>query len=381
MTLVARYSLDGIPFLVGDILVSEQDSTKSQLSVPTIGSVSPVLSVPCRGAPSMLTQKLYIIGGNVAIGVSGAYGAIRALVRNLTDAVQTENFTRERLLRVTNDISKVMWENVGVVGSIIEAGVIHHFTVGDGIATGSGEHVKDIALAGSGRFEAASRLEDITSAELIADGEPKVMGRALSRCLMLTGLCLSEEIRTWDSLRELYGGAYEIVIPNGTAGFRKFDDVTYIFYHLSREESGRWVLSLIQVMKNFYIDDVLIVRTRPIPGMWSSGVKNSATYVRPIHRLDWEPPSEDWFEEHCSSFNSTYVCQYASCVSPPHHGNTTIHVSKGEVPVRFVIAEDRNLTIEFTPKISLLLRLLKDLVGDEVYLDISPKGSTLDEWR
>lgn len=370
MTLVARFSLDGVPFLVGDVLLSTPEVQKPQMIVPTIGETFWVKST--HGTPIGLKQKVSIFGGNLAIGWSGPVGKAKELFEELHFTALKERFTYERLTEIVTSYSRDFFEDFSVTGFIVEPGITGIFSRGQGITQFDCAGVDDIAILGTGAYHLRDVMPQITEAETFMPGNLDQISQAVCKCLVLSGTFLAAELGSLLSLEDLFGGAYEIVLPQADDTLIKYDDVTYVFHAIEKLPEGPWVVTPIQASKNSYVNDYLVVQTIPFDGPLETGAELSVHVITPVHKR-WAPPSDDWFEN-LPALNSRYMCQYFVNLS---NNSILASVSGGEnQPIRFHGSISEAKAEVCMSRFQNIFKGLADVLGGEVHLRVTIEGDT-----
>ena len=83
MTLIAQLSVNGAPFLMGDVLLSSETRTGLKISLPLVGDINQILSD--RGLPFEVkfAQKINVFDGRIAVAWSGRRSKRRGLCESL----------------------------------------------------------------------------------------------------------------------------------------------------------------------------------------------------------------------------------------------------------------------------------------------------------
>ncbi|MFQ5685737.1 MAG: pentapeptide repeat-containing protein [Candidatus Scalindua sp.] len=94
MTLIAGFSKDGCPMLMGDLLLSAQDDPATMIVLPTIGNISKKHLTKGKYRPSSHCQKVNLLSTKLAIAWSG-------------DCICASDFIQGMAFRMILDIEKM----------------------------------------------------------------------------------------------------------------------------------------------------------------------------------------------------------------------------------------------------------------------------------
>jgi len=261
LTLIAAFTIDGIPILIGDLLISAPSITTPEVRVPTVGDIAPLFPTGLGGrAISGLDQKLNIIGDNIAIAWAGSRIQAKYALKKLIERNQQNSLTPDELsafLSVLN--SEIGQEDLSLIGWIVDPkGGPKGFTYGSCEKYTTQSSI-NVAVAGTGAPDFSYCLDQLRFSNLqIAGGNPNALETAVTYALMLSGTLLQNEIVSLETLRNFYGGGYEIItfvqgIPT------KIDDIVYIFWLLEPSSLG-WNGVLRKAIKQLYLGDNLVFR-------------------------------------------------------------------------------------------------------------------------
>jgi hypothetical protein len=94
MTLIATMEIDGFPVLIGDLMLSmensNQEESKSHFKLPTMLDVD---SLQNYRVISGLAQKLALINDRIAIGWAGDYISAKMVIKEIYEAEKSSNLT------------------------------------------------------------------------------------------------------------------------------------------------------------------------------------------------------------------------------------------------------------------------------------------------
>lgn len=180
-------------------------------------------------------------------------------------------------MRYFEKLDESYWKDLGLVGFIKDSrGVAQFgFSYWD-LATNLFGRV---GLLGSGAKHFEKFLQNSPSlpppSRLVNDLE-----HSLTYGLIISGVFLSSEIATYESLLHFYGGGYEIVsLSNGK--FQKLDDIAYLFWHGGITDNGMG-MNLHQVCKYSYVNDVLLMLLIPVATLSEFSAKTRLTIKQSV---------------------------------------------------------------------------------------------------
>jgi len=348
MTAVARLAINNYPLLIGDILLTAPEVPGRTVSVPTIDNITTVFPEGSRITPSGLRQKIAIVGDNLVIGWSGRRITAKVVIQELIKKNQQQPFTNDSLMRHFEELDEPYWQqDLSLVGFIKDSRGVAQF--GFSYLDLTTELFGRVGLLGTGAEHFEKFLQNLPSLPP-PSRQLNDLERSLSRGLMISGVFLSSEIATYESLSNYYGGGYEIAsLFNGK--FQKLDDITYLFWHGEITDKGIG-MNLHQVCKYSYIDDLLLIRAATLSEFSTNSqlsIKQTVELVPPIYRDITLEESSAFYRP---AFDSKWLCSYY--LVP--HGESGIAVFsdvtysvEGNAPIRFIEEEDR-LIIGFEAK-------------------------------
>jgi hypothetical protein len=323
MTLVAAFLLGNIPIVMGDMLISGEERTDTEIGIPTVDAVTEVFPAGSGYSIVGMQQKVVVLSDDLALAWAGNVIAARTLVAELSSLIRTGGITLASLNTfLLNDAP-------GIVGDL-KASLVGVFRNSDGIRLFGYNAVniaapgfQDIAIAGVGVDAFAQLLLDLPPSYEAIRGTPNALGEAVLKTLLLTGLLLHLEIGTRENLRTFYGGGYELAsLIRGR--FSKIDDVTYVFWSADVRSEGVWLNMPHAYLKFAYKDDALLIRslrTKPNPKTGRQTLDESLHVVPNYSGL-----AREWTINDQPSMNSRFVCNYIFVDSRGHKLAVRCHV-------------------------------------------------------
>lgn len=304
MTAVARLTINNFPVLIGDLLMSNEELDKKVIHLPTVGPHTMVFPTGSGFTISGLRQKLTVIGDNLTVGWAGNRLAAKTIVKELIEINRSSPFTLETLFDYFDRLPKVgINDDVSFVGWTKEGARVRGFGIRS-IEFSSRKFGK-VGLLGSGNDDLRNYLEAYPD---LLKPEVDHPWHSFSGALLLGGFLLRIEMENLSSLRQYYGGGYEIVGIHED-GFRKLDDVTFAFWEASL--IGKKVTFTLQprILKYWYKGDVLLIRSLRI-----DRPSNDSDFI-PTSKVDVIPPiyrdiADGEINGVTPEMNSKILCNY-----------------------------------------------------------------------
>jgi hypothetical protein len=232
VTLIARITLGGAPFLIGDALLStgdlsSPDVTGLECKLPLIGEINSVLAAKARPFRANLCQKLHVFDGRLAVGWSAndVREAERAL-KELREVAKKPDITITDVLDRLSAIDPDRIESLSLVGILLRA------VNGDQIQCSAfGRNAISKSVTGFGEVEAAGSGGSTFISLLERNGPLLPPSNDISAVLPILGTLLNYELTGGQSIDERWGGAFETVSFCQRSGqLEKLDNVLHTFW-------------------------------------------------------------------------------------------------------------------------------------------------------
>ena len=214
MTLVARITVGGAPFLIADALISSDDLSNPYITgveceLPLIGEINSLLATDERQFRVDLCQKLHVFEGRLAVGWSAndARQGERAL-KVLREVAKKPDVTLADIQEEISAIDPDQIKDLSLVGSLLRAvngNQISSTLFGRNAIAESVTGFGEVQTAGSGArtfIEMLKRNEPLPSTA----NDPWTV-------LAVLGTLLNHELSTGQSIDERWGGAYSELFP------------------------------------------------------------------------------------------------------------------------------------------------------------------------
>ncbi len=232
MTLVAAFCRDGVPFLIGDMLVTATATGASHSYLATAPSVAAALPEELGFRVAETRKKVHIVGPNLAVAWCGSKLAASDVIGRLFKDFSASRPSIDDLQDKLGAITDYAYEATGMylIGWIVgEAGPIcfrwnsmwpSEVFPSDSHFDGSGEDMfKQVLL----------EEPDLSGSDTISDSP---IGTA--SLFLLAKLSKLMAIESWDggTLRKRFGYGYEIVFFDGEH-FRYIDEIAYLTWDVA----------------------------------------------------------------------------------------------------------------------------------------------------
>lgn len=249
---------DGCPILMGDLLLSAQDDSATEIVFPTIGEISNEHLSRGEYRPISFCQKVNLLSPQLALAWTGTMlHASHFMQEVIADNIHN-NPTRDSLKKVFERIGGS--GNIAVVGMLRnekEIGIFDFEVPPPGISFPEFQWLK-VAGSGSQAFLESARSVETT----VTSGQLNKLEAGISTAVILSTTLLSQEICTLSTLQNLFGAGYEILHPLGK-GLSKFCELTYLFWRIEEGSGRNWKLEKCPFLCSgyTYYNDILVIRS------------------------------------------------------------------------------------------------------------------------
>jgi len=348
MTVVAAFTVNGVPVMLGDLLISGPSTGRASIHIPTVGDAIPSLPEDGQLAIAQLRQKLCIIGDNIALGWSGSLLAATMVVEGLIKENRRSEMTLEEVKRYLDNLDKwTRQQDLSLVGYVSEPAGIAPF--GYNCSEFQSDIFGNVMVSGTGESDLSSLLQQFsTSAPQFRGEDANPLAVAACTALTVTGFLLQSELADDSALDRFYGGGYEVVtFVNGRFG--KINDITYLVWILSTDGQTASLALPSVVIKYSYERDLLIMRVarfnRPSEEDEPTvALSNELYVVTPIYRY---PKQTELTRVKQPRLSSRFLCNYV-VVLPRHKKLDVTNVvcrvdlsTQSPGPIEFIEEEDK----------------------------------------
>ena len=283
MTLIARFTVNGWPVLIGDLLLSGKPLPTTKIALPTLRDIEDVFSASDETVPRNLKQKISIIGENVVIGWAGISQTAADVIGTLVRKSTREQFTTDSLYSHFSSLPQTVWNEIGMTGFILEGKMLNAFGRGNSFSNYDTTVFRNVGLLGSGSGDLLKTFVD-TRVEQRSEGP---FNKSQIAVLMgLTKACnaLGWELANYESLKQFYGGGYEVgSLLDGK--FQKIDNIMYFVWEATIDEHNNVEAHPSHASHYKYHNENLIIGDIAIEGTSASEM---LVPISPVHE-EWDP--------------------------------------------------------------------------------------------
>jgi hypothetical protein len=234
MTLIAAFTVNNIPVILGDIMISNPvHGGDVEISMPSVSDVNKLISSQTRLRVVGLTQKVNLVSGQVCIAWSGSFVHARLFLKYMRRHCNAKRLSLAEYNRIID----------GYPGEDLEdISIISYFHDGHGFGRRylnaplfDLDGFTDLQAAGSGTTAFIQSLEDLAGSML--SGESSAMADAIRPAVSFTSHAFGSQIVTGEGAIEGWGGAFEIAYPVSDR-FVKVRDVLHLTWIVHDSEQG-----------------------------------------------------------------------------------------------------------------------------------------------
>ncbi|MBU1214781.1 MAG: hypothetical protein KKF58_01915 [Gammaproteobacteria bacterium] len=336
MTLIAAQVINGIPIILGDLLLTrEQGGDDPNVNcIPTIKRANEHLSPHGEMRVVGLSQKVNIVSRNVCIAWSGAKYQASALIRHLREHWGEGEVSEEEFNECLDGYPKEEINDIHVIAYLYDKGK-KSFCFRDNIGGVPFEldGLQNVQLAGSGSGAYLEVVEQyFTGSKAI--GEATSLDKVLSKVMGFTSSVLGVQMMSGMGLLEGWGGGFEIAYIHG-GRFEKLSEVLCLFWKAQQNESGDTSFSLFQrIVKTTYQNERLVLYVID----WMGEVSEESIFVvDPLFDIDKRAPIV------IPDFNYKWIVNVFQVAAPDGSNSYMTRVDRpgsGKAPIRIEIMED-----------------------------------------
>lgn len=309
MTLIATFSIHGLPFALGDLLISGNERSDSTPFVPSVGPVTNVFPLGSGYSIIGLQQKVNILSEDCVIAWSGSVVHARVAIKELRQLANTGQLDRIALDKYIADHRCDIEHNIELLGWVRERNQIVSFSYPAIEASRAGPF-GHLRASGSGTSRFHSLLSNLPATPSRVGETTKPSDRAFASVAYAMCCLIEQELITQGTLTEYFGGWWELVFHDGKK-FAKLSDVTFVFWEV---ESNASVLQLKfpkHVVKQDYVGDVL--RMHLARQNDDHSYSHECYFATSIDSKTSDEEKRKLQNKPLSSMNSNWICHCISC--------------------------------------------------------------------
>jgi hypothetical protein len=234
MTLIAAFTVNNIPVILGDIMISNPvHGGDVEVSMPSVGDANKLISSHSELRVVGLIQKVNLVSEQVCIAWSGSFVHARLFLKYMRNHC---NAKRLSIAEYNGVIDGYPGEDLGDIS------IISYFHDGHGFGRRylnaplfDLDGFTDLQAAGSGTKAFIQSLEDLAGSRL--SGETSAMADAIRPAISFATHAFGSQIVTGVGVIEGWGGAFEIAYPVSDR-FVKVSDVLHLTWIVRDSEQG-----------------------------------------------------------------------------------------------------------------------------------------------
>lgn len=344
MTAILGFVRDGMPILIGDILLSSPiEYAPSTINLPTVGNLNNFEPDNKLQRISDFRQKIIVLAPNLAFAWAGQLDVAQAMLREIGARHALKPFNRHTIFPFIEFHWPVICRQspLSLIGYLVDdEGVrsesVYSFSVGKTINKVQSSTHGEIRLAGTGGWDLLGHLRHEHSFPPAPDRSSPQF-KTIAMAITLISESIKHELHHMDSLRLQYGGGYE-VMGHWDNSFQKLPELTQVMWYTDYRD-GRILLDHIYfIVKHQYIDNNLVIRSLCFDES-NSGVplRSWQTIVPPV--LSSDMPTALTGLDHALSLHSS---MFAHLVLIRHKANSTatiVSMIENRKPERFHLEE------------------------------------------
>ena len=347
MTLVAKFSLDGRPVLLGDLMLSCVDDGRDYKPFSTPLHLDPNREVR-RRSPYMvagLTQKVIVLSPRLAVAWSGLMSQAEYPIKNLGEHFANVGCSVTELVEFL-DSHCASCDELYLTGLMaLDASEGNLPVASFAWPHGKGEQISsarfgDCFIGGSGATEFADVLRFAEGLNFKTDRTTNACEHTVAGALSIVALLSGEQTRAGNGLAKLYGGGFEVATVLG----RDIVKIGEIGYHLCEAriaKNGQVTVTFHSIVKIAYDDDRLMIR-RLVPFRIPATPVDECFIISPVHRqLSEEGKTRVLKQATLPAFESRFCVFYLHVPQAPPRGRIRhlVHYRAGEGEAAVLVRE------------------------------------------
>lgn len=279
MTLIAQLSVNGAPFLIGDVLLSSETRKGLKVNLPLVGDINQILADRGLEFEVSFAQKIHVFDGRIAVAWSGPVVQAERALRVLAAISSRQALTRSDIVAELNAIDPSAIDQLqligillrGVTGMTVEASIFSLRVQPVNIP-----NIGSVYCAGTGRDSFFELLQQTNRQSTTEANEYQVAHGLL-------GALTNKEFITGNTIANRWGGGFEAVTFSATSSrFEKVGDILHTFWRVT-ENSADPINLLPYFYKTTYWQDLLVIRAASLD--FSSTVKLKTNDIQLIPPL------------------------------------------------------------------------------------------------
>jgi hypothetical protein len=283
MTLIAQLSVNGAPFLVGDVLLTRDRRTGLRANLPLVGNINEVIASRGLSFEATFAQKVNVLGDRLVVAWSGSAEQAERVFEVLSALTTRENLSRDDIKRELEAIDRSRIDQLQLLGLLVRE--VRGTTVS---ASTFSLDVQGVEVPWSGTvYAAGSGRDEFLRLLNVADWTGGGTSNEFQVAHALLGALTNEEYRKGNTIVNRWGGGFEAVTFSiDTGRFQKVGkvgDLLHTFWTINLD-SPDTAQFLPMFYKTTYWRDALIIRYARFDGI------DKKTFKLMMNSLELVPP-------------------------------------------------------------------------------------------
>jgi hypothetical protein len=243
MTLVAAFPMRGIPVLIGDFLLTDNQVNKKHNYISTKPGLQNIKPNAKGRRVAGLSKKIYKIGERLIVGFTGDLIPGEKLMKALVKQFDDKSPTKTELESFLSNIDIPNKQNTKLVGWIWEKLPVCFVWKG---STPNNIEIVNSTYSGSG----GKHFHDVimqSDASVTSEGLKTELEKAIYISVAQAGKILLSELMAAGNLDHAYGFGAELLLWDG-AKFFYVDKLAYAFWNIVVNEDNSLAISLSSIL-------------------------------------------------------------------------------------------------------------------------------------
>lgn len=284
MTLIASFVTNGIPIIIGDLLVSNEIGVgDDDFSTPTIHNVNKHIKDRGLLRVSGITQKV-LTTGKICMACAGGYYHARELISHIHNQCNEKNITSVQYNSILDNYPICDLKNINVISYFYDGKGFERRNIQTPIFELEG--LDDVQVAGSGTPAFIQNIEQVINNGK-AVGKHTNLDTTVGHALSFTSWAFCRQIMSGVGILEGWGGGFEIAYLNN-GRFEKLNNLLFLLWKVNEKKNGDLIIqSMPLFIKSEYQGDIL----RIFVCDWGNDTLGERLYVaNPLFQRDRSEP-------------------------------------------------------------------------------------------
>lgn len=291
MTLIAGYTINSCPVLLGDVLVSNPKKKGESISTPTWHTADEAQQDPLQ--IMNLVQKVNIVHDHACFAWAGSYLQARVFAAALRSHLEANDLDDAKMWDFFKSFDESDCNDLDCIIYTVDKGILKRYQ------RNAGEYELDGVMVMTGGTGQGHFIKSVEYFFKLADENDSRAETIIAPGLSYIASAFGEQIFTGNGLQDGWGGAFELAYYAG-GKFQKLDDVLYLFWTAEEKTDGAITLkSFPYLVKTQYFRNTFTVM------VLDNSIENHQTRVYNISPLG-QPDNQ----KHDPDLSFTYLVNY-----------------------------------------------------------------------